>query len=473
MMSPMLIRWTLYMVFGYLAIGTIIYIWGHPRLKRRINANGEQTEETVHRGFLFRQAAHSVQAVNFLFHKAKRKQTEQPSFWELYTSAVKSAFDPSRQQFITTGAPHSRAYYLRNFAWFYPTLLDPATIVSDEDQKNRTTLLQNSLETIIKSMGSAPYTTTLVPLGQTTFAAVNYVTAPSDSLLGIFAGLEQLGDIGRALVEKYKTELAWQTRHLGSRLRLFEFEGKSYLLLDGTDNHSTATDTRRERMRFVVAANTWATLQKAHAFHIISEQELGDILWDRTLQQYKSEIFELFGREGFIKNSLDTESARASGNITLDFVHIHNGIWDFSSAHEIALFKATADIILSDPTFCDASGNCYLVSAENPHGGLLHRMTSAAYHGRTVWPTFNVEFADRLFALADATGDERYRVKARSILSQIESYIEKHGGYPELLDESGELYRTWIYRSAMANSWFPRFVSVKNKLDRASSTTLA
>ena len=37
---------------------------------------------------------------------------------------------------------------------------------------------------------------------------------------------------------------------------------------------------------------------------------------------------------------------------------------------------------------------------------------------------------------------------------------ETHGGYQELISEKGLKYRTWAYQSAVAHSWFPRFLTV-------------
>lgn len=55
---------------------------------------------------------------------------------------------------------------------------------------------------------------------------------------------------------------------------------------------------------------------------------------------------------------------------------------------------------------------------------------------------------------------DRYGVYAREILSDIRTSTETHGGYQELLSETGLKYRTWAYRGAVAHSWFPRFLTV-------------
>jgi hypothetical protein len=76
------------------------------------------------------------------------------------------------------------------------------------------------------------------------------------------------------------------------------------------------------------------------------------------------------------------------------------------------------------------------------------------------WPTFNVEFADRMLEYDECSGSDKYRSCAREILRDIRTATETHGGYQELLSEKGVRYRTWAYQGAVALSWFPRFLTV-------------
>ncbi len=469
----------------YAIIGTAGYVIGHPAVAKRYGTTFRKSgaqEPASRQGIIARQFAHAIQMVNFLVYAiAGSRITEYqypPSISELYTEATRRAFDMSNHFFITTGSPHSRAYYPRNFAWFYPTLLDAATIRDSEDIANRVALLEQSLKTVVISARNTPYTTTLVAFSQKRFAAVNYVTPPSDSLLGVLCGIEQLlGQAtplsppiraavlaGTALLSEYRADLAAQARYLISQLSPATFETASGTvtcpLFDIQKNKSSATDTRRERMRFVVNANIWSTLRKAVSLGIIGSEEVADCI-GCDLLSYKEKILDLFGSEGFIRNSVDPNyPAEGIHAITLDFAHVNRGFWDFSSAREAALFKNTVAMITGSDEFTDTSGKCFFVSAENARTGLIHWMTVPSYHGRTVWPALNVEFADRLLDLADATNDADCFARAATTLQQIKRYVASANGYPELLDAHGKPYRTWIYRSAVADSWFPRFASV-------------
>jgi len=464
-----MIHFIIYAVSGYLMVGTITYVWGHP-LREHAIVTGKKGKARGKANALYRHLAHSAQAINFLVHSVSATATNQTSapIASLYEESVRRAFDPNNL-FITTGAPHSRGLYLRNFAWFYPDLLNPNTIIDEADRRNRTALLSRSIRTALETMGAKPYTTTIVPLTMRRFATVNYVTPPSDSLLGILAGIEQLpADMSTALISLHKNNIERQLTYLAEQLEPMIINDKQCLLPDIHENKSSATDTRNECMRFVVSANLWTTFAKAESLGFMNGNVFASLGLDRI--RYKKDILEFFGDEGYIRNSLDpaTYDPHATGNITLDFAHVYKGFWDLSRYDEQILFKSTADLILSDPSFKDASDNCYFISNKNPDYRFLHKYTTPSYQGRTVWSSFNVEFADRLLDLSQATNDETYRHHAERILLQIKESAERNGGYPELVGADGKPYRTWIYKSAIADSWFPRFAGVWYKTFRST-----
>jgi hypothetical protein len=464
-----MIHIVLYAGLAWLVTGAIVYAWGS-HMRERAGASARLAPAESKSTVVYRHLAHSAQAVNFLVHTVATTAltaADPAPIGALYNASVRRAFS-GKNLFITTGAPHSRALYLRNFAWFYPDLFDLATIIDAMDEERRIVILYRSLRTALETAGARPYTTTIVPITARRFAAVNYVTPPSDSALGILSGIEQLVDApssatqecGNALLAKHSDDIALQLAHLAAELETVIINKKKYRLLDARKNRSSATDTRRERMRFVVSANVWATFAKAEKLGLMDGKVFAAFGLEKT--QYKRDILELFGSEGYIKNSIDPafRGAKETDNITLDFAHVRNGFWDLSQPDEQALFANTADLIFSDPTFRDISTNCHFVANRNPEYGALHRYTTPSYHGRTVWPSFNTEFAARLLDLAAATGDDRYRYRAERILLQLKEYIERNGGYPELLHPDGTPYRTWIYKSAVADSWFPRFMGV-------------
>ena len=148
-------------------------------------------EYRFYRGPLATCVANGIQAVNFLGDRFLRKSHASAGIDELYRHSVNSAFAP-KEAFLVTGAPHASAYYPRDFAWFYPDVLDPETIMDSEDAVRRVRLLEKSVRLMLEAVRSNVVTTTIVPAGSDRYIGVNYFSLPSDTLLGILAGLEQI-----------------------------------------------------------------------------------------------------------------------------------------------------------------------------------------------------------------------------------------------------------------------------------------
>ncbi|MGX4770287.1 hypothetical protein ACWAUC_10845 [Bradyrhizobium guangdongense] len=434
-----------------------------------------------HRGNRFYQGlvatlfANALQAVNFLGDRLLRKSQHSSALIEdLYRYAMESAFSLS-EAFLVTGAPHASAYYPRDFAWFYPDVLDPETIMDAQDAVRRARLLEKSVRLLLEAARAGVITTTIVPAGRGRYLGVNYFSRPSDTLLGILAGLQQMlsaeergsshlamsqcAHAGRLLLVEYGGDLKRAILKLAGELEPFDVQGTRYLLCDASRPRSAATDTRAERRRFVTNACVYTTLVWGVQLGLVEENELKRLL-GRDLAQYKQDLLSLFGRDGYIRHSLDGLAGTPSSLVALDFVGVHRGFWKMNDASERAFFAATADLIIAEPHFRIPSTFHFLVSADNPRNKIIHKIAAPAYQGRSSWPTFNVEFADRMLDFDEYAGSETYRACAQAILKDIRTATEIYGGYQELISEQGLKYRTWAYQGAVAHSWFPRFLSV-------------
>jgi hypothetical protein len=264
---------------------------------------------------------------------------------------------------------------------------------------------------------------------------------------------------GRLLLVEYRDDLKKSVFELAKSLEPYVDNGNRSLLCDISKPRSAATDTRAERMRFVTNASVCATFQQSVRLGVIDQGELEEIL-GRKLSKYKQELLHLFGRDGYIRHTLESAVESPASAIALDFVNVHRGFWDLKDENERALFGATTDLILAEPRFRIPNTFHFLMSTDNPRNKLIHRIASPAYQGRSAWPTFNVEFADRMLEYDEFSGTDTYRFYAQEILRHIHAATETHGGYQELLSEDGLQYLTWAYRGAVAHSWFPRFLTV-------------
>jgi hypothetical protein len=442
-------------------------------MKSPISLNNEYR---FYEGLVATCVANGIQAVNFLGDRFLRKTRHSSSeIGELYAHSMNSAFSET-ESFLVTGAPHASAYYPRDFVWFYPDVLDPDTIMDSEDAIRRVRLLEKSVRLMLEAVRAGVVTTTIIPAGRNRYIGVNYFSRPADTLLGILAGLEQIicadqraaasylglsqgAHAGRLLLIEYREDLKQAIIQLASSLEPFDDNGTGYLLCDAAAPRSAATDTRAERRRFVTNACVYATFSRAIELEIIGIGELEQLL-GRELSQYKAQLLRLFGERGYIRHSLDCENESPASSVALDFVNVQRGFWNLKDARERVLFAATTDLILAEPRFRVPNTFHFLVSTNNPRRRMIHKIASPSYQGRSSWPTFNVEFADRMLDYDDFSGTDTYRSCARDILSAIRAATELHGGYQELLTDRGLKYRTWAYRAAVAHSWFPRFLTV-------------
>jgi len=419
--------------------------------------------------------ANALQAVNFLGDRFLRKPHHLSSAIEdLYRHSMDSAFSVT-EAFLVTGAPHASAYYPRDFAWFYPDVLDPETVMDSQDAIRRVRLLEKSVRLMLEAVRANVVTTTIVPAGRARYLGVNYFSRPSDTLLGILAGLQQMiaadqkassdlamsqcAHAGRLLLAEYGVDLKRAILQLASELEPFHDDGSRYLLCDVGAPRSAATDTRAERRRFVTNACVYTTFVWGVRLGVVDENELKRLL-GRELAQYKNDLLRLFGKDGYIRHSVDGPASSPVPSVALDFVSVHRGFWDLSEASERVLFAATTDLVIAEPRFRIPGTSHFLVSADNPRNKMIHKIAAPAYQGRSSWPTFNVEFADRMLDYDQFSGRDIYRSCAQGILRDIRTATEVHGGYQELLSEQGLKYRTWAYKGAVAHSWFPRFLSV-------------
>src|SRR4029079_6809065 len=113
---------------------------------------------------------------------------------------------------------------------------------------------------LLRAFHSAFVTTPRVPAGSDRYIGINYFSLPSDTLLGILAGLEQLiradhrpspypvmsqgAHAGRLLLAEYREDLKQAIFELAGALQPLEDGGVTALLCDVTAPRSAATDTR-------------------------------------------------------------------------------------------------------------------------------------------------------------------------------------------------------------------------------------
>src|SRR6185369_5669482 len=154
----------------------------------------------------------------------------------------------------------------------------------------RVRLLEKSVRLMLEAVRAGVVTTTIVPAGTDRYIGINYFSLPSDTLLGILAGLEQLltaeqrpssylamsqgAHAGRLLLAEYRDDLKRAIIRLAEALEPFDAGETTALLCDVNAPRSAATDTRAERRRFVTNASVYATFLRGIKLGAIDQSEL-------------------------------------------------------------------------------------------------------------------------------------------------------------------------------------------------------
>src|SRR5258707_7020827 len=133
--------------------------------------------------------ASGIQAVNFLGDRFLRKYHLAAAIDELYRHSMNAAFSET-EAFLVTGAPHASAYYPRDFAWFYPDVLDPETVMDSEDAIRRVRLLEKNVPVLLEAVPPHVGPTHTTPARPAPDPARASFSQPSETLLRLLAGMQ-------------------------------------------------------------------------------------------------------------------------------------------------------------------------------------------------------------------------------------------------------------------------------------------
>ncbi len=381
--------------------------------------------------------------------------------------------------FSRHSAPHATAYYPRDFAWFYPDVLVPRPSWISTTRSAGFACWKRASGLML-----GPFAPMLLrppsfrQAAATGYIGINYFSLPSDTLLGILAGLEQLmradqrpspypamsqgAQAGRLLLAEYREDL--KQRDISTS------RGALVPLEDGGVTALCYVTSPHRAPRPPMPAPNAGGLSQCMCLRDFCA-------WDRARRDGRTNRAGSFARTGTLAiqegaapvvrparlhQALPCIAGEPPPSaIALDFVNVLPRILGSCATRPSArCLAATTDWILAEPRFqsryvalpgiggqpakqddpqdCSARLSGALVMADvqrlirRPHAGVRR----ALRHRQTIRPC------------------------ARAILGDIRTASETHGGYQELLSEVGQKYRTWAYQERRRSLWFPRFLSV-------------
>lgn len=384
-------------------------------------------------------------------------------------------YDPDRNKYVITGG-HLNQLYVRNMGIFFNALIDGRIPSTKEDWENRQRI---ALQTIALDLEvfrlSKKIYTTIVPITQSFYTAMDVRTRPSDTLFGILYGLSALLDpqfiatnfpLKKVLQQKHRLQTtsaakALITKYKSTLVSLL----KTYLddLLDTNTDLirkdifiSSAMDGVKRQSSFYDNVILWATVTLAKKLDIIS-------ISDKELAARKQKIIATFWdeKEGIFLDDLSPFSQQEKLFVidclivtSTQFLHVDTAV-EQNMLEKIVTYiqKNKLDKPFPSP---------YTIKTHKERMYAVNKYFVPDYMGQGIWSHWGQEYIKLLIMLGKY--DPKYLKEAKNCLQKYTSNIEMYGGYPELYNKQGYVYNTWFYRAVLHNGWVINYEQAKMML---------
>jgi len=378
-------------------------------------------------------------------------------------------FNPENPYIIS--GDHFTPFYNRSLGIFYYSTLDPSIKTSDQDWRNRElSYLQTLAFALSVYDKSKELSTTIVPMGGSTFAPINVYAYPSDTMYSLlYAGAVLSGaesayspivsptlytlrtqDAARSLLTKYDASLK---RHLD------EYRNKVYDPATGlirSDIHLSGTkDITRRENAFYDNVIYWRTLQLA--------QKLGLVTLDSTfLDTYKQRILKAFWlpEKGYFLEDRSQASLEGQYYSSDWLIILSTRFLDPANEAERQYFTRPINYIEVNGIAQPFGVKYQNDRRKSRQFAPLRIFGTSSYGGDSIWSFWGLEYIKTLLALYKQTGDSSYLTEADRNITAYKKGMMQNGGFPELYDSRGRMYQTIVYRSVRQTGWVVGFEQV-------------
>jgi len=378
-------------------------------------------------------------------------------------------FDPTKP-YVITGS-HYSDLYMRNLGVFFNALVDPRLPSSEKDWQNRQRIALQTLVLdleFLRDHGKA--VTTITPLGQFNFSGVNFYTEPSDSLFAVLYTLCALRDEKfiencfpaekLVLAKKLRTQQA-ADELLREYKSVLEKVVQEYLerIIDPVtqlirrDIHlSSARDGVKRCSSFYDNVIAWATANLAKELELKIHSVLPREDWrEKILEMFWSEEVGIF-RDDLSESRLEP-SFSADSFIVLSTKFLEPD--DKTDRQKLIKMIAYVQSQKLDQPFPLRYSKSDTQNAMH----LAVKIFAPAYMGSGIWSHWGMEYVKTLIGLAKYKPE--YLVCARKHLKAYGENIEKFGGYPELYESNGNIFKTILVKAVLHTGWVVNYEQAK------------
>jgi len=387
-------------------------------------------------------------------------------------------FDPENPYIIS--GDHFTPFYNRSLGIFYYSALDASIKTDDNDWRNRElSYLQTLAFALSVYDKSEELSTTIVPMGGSTFTPINVYAYPSDTMYSllyagaVLTGVEKAYSpitappaytlhtkvAASALLTKYNASIK---RHLA------EYRSKVYDESTGlvrSDMHLSGTkDITKRENAFYDNVIYWRTLQLA--------EKLGLTTLDKTfLDDYKQRIIKTFwlADKGYFLEDRSAESVAGNYYSSDWLIILSTRFLDPANESERHYFTQSIDYIEKHGIARPFGVKYQNDRRKSRQFAPLRIFGTSSYGGDSIWSFWGLEYIKTLLVLYQDTGDATYLTEADRNIAAYKQGMVQNGGFPELYDAQGKLYQTPVYRSVRQTGWvigFEQALSARQTLTR-------
>jgi len=404
--------------------------------------------------------------------RGKIPKLKSDKYPDIYTSIVRRRFHVKSPYLIS--GDHFSSFYPRNLGFFYSKALDPATSIDLRDYQDRLTMYLRSLTFGLDFFEQNELTTTVQPIFRHYFFGQKIYSKPADTLCSLllafdflihphdhnFVAHKSAWKHAQKLAKREALELLKRYRHV-LRMRALEILplfNSNLGIIDIQHSLSGIRDCITRRSSFYENVAMWKTLVLSLRYHILDEADLDKHHHPRRL---KERILELFLHNTLIYNDLQ-EAEELLDNASADFLVAYSlGFLSVKKKAERTILYNMVQWFSHEDLISDIG---IFYSRKNPKRMNVATFVAAPdYMGRTVWSHWTTEFCSLLLDLAAFRENRNLADTANHILVSMMKKIRKYKGYPELYDQKGKLYETWLYASLVKTGWIVNYEYVRQK----------
>jgi hypothetical protein len=400
------------------------------------------------------------QAVTIVWDRIESPKMPTGSEDQIVDGIYSLRFNPSAPYLIS--GDQFDDFYLRNLSIFYQDLLDPSTAVSAMDMHNRERIDVQSLAYGLAALQQLHHPiTTLSPITPHGVLAFNVYSYPSDTMFSLFQALTKLkatpdtSAIANSLEQKYHSGLAVSYSNYLATVR----DSRSGLIKT-TLHLSGARDAAQRTSSFYDNVILWKTEQLA--------TQLG---FDHVQNSALSSL-----RQTILKKYWDSSQGHFIDDIAPGDEHSYSSDWlialptgflDPANSSDLAKLEQISNYIdsrhLTDPL------PIRYTAAPVPHENIFVKLFVNSYGSTAIWSYWGDLYINLETDLYAETHDSRYAAKVNASLSKWNGVVVKDRGYPETLDNNGNLLETAVYESIRRNGWVVDLKSVANAWSKTRS----